>query len=507
MEPEQAAPPLAVRLGAAVAVGWLAFWWLGAQDWIHFPFALEWQEAAMFEHASRVANGLPVYARPGADFTAFPYPPLFHWLGALAAGGPDGDLPALRSVSVLSTLAVLVCLVLAGRRRAGLLGGLLSAGVFVAADGWTGTWLLIARVDALSLALIAAALLVGTSGRALAGHGAAGALAGILGAAAVLAKQTSLGPLVGLVFGLCLHPRSRRAGLAAGSVSALVIAGAVAALERTTDGWFGFHVFSVLAGSPLDGPTALAFWPDLLLAWAPLLLLALVASSAGGEESLPASPAVDRMGVGPAVAGRLHPAEWCGLLALVAVAWIGRSHEGGYRNTLLPAALALSVVAGPMMARAATARPRVATGLAALLIPWLAFSHPRASLPSAESRQQLVTLNERLGALEGPVWQPHGSVDPRVPGGVHAMAIVDLLKSREQEQAAAFLDELSVDLEARRFEAIVLGVELSQWASLQALMRNYRVAERLAGREGDVPAAILPATGAPIGPRLLLVPR
>jgi len=507
MEPEQAAPSLALRLGAAAAVGWLACWWLGAQDWIQFPFALEWQEAAMFEHASRAANGLPIYGPPGADFTAFPYPPLFHWLGALAVGVSGGDLPALRSVSVLSTLVVLVCLVFAGRRRAGLLGGLMGAGLFVAADGWAGTWLLIARVDALSLALVAASLLVGTSGHALAGRSAAGGLAGALGAAAVLAKQTALGPLVGLVFGLCLRPRSRRAGVVAGGVSALVITGAVAALEQSTDGWFGFHVFSVLAGSPLHGPTALTFLPDLLLAWAPLLVLALLAS--GSRRADPQERAAEAGSTevdAPAATG-WHPAEWCGLLALVAVAWVGRAHEGGYRNTLLPAALALAAVAGPVVARAATARPRVAAGLSVLLIPWLVLSHPGATLPSARAQQQLAALQVRLGALEGALWQPHGAVDPRDPGGVHAMAITDLLKSREEEQAAAFSAELSACLEARRFGAIVLGVELSEWASLEALTRNYRVAERLdAGKDG-VPAELVPATGAPIGPRLLLLPR
>ena len=115
MEPEQAAPPLAVRLGAAAAVAWLTFWWLGAQDWIQYPFALEWQESAMFEHASRAAQGLPVYQQPSVDFTAFPYPPLFHWLGAALVGEAGGDLSDLRSVSVLSLMLALACVVLAGQ--------------------------------------------------------------------------------------------------------------------------------------------------------------------------------------------------------------------------------------------------------------------------------------------------------------------------------------------------------------------------------------------------------
>jgi len=347
-------------------------------------------------------------------------------------------------------------------------------------------------VDSLSLGLTAASIAVGTSARSLAGRPAWGAVAGLLGAAAVLAKQTALGPLAGLVLGLCLRRESRVAGWAAGAVSALVLASVVLALERSTGGWFGFHVVSVLAGSPLHAPAAVGFLPDLLLAWAPLLVLAWAASRAPRG-----APAAEPM----------HPAEWCSLLALVAVAWAARAHEGGYRNTLLPAALALSWVAGPVAARAATVRPRLAAGLALLLFPWLILSHPAAVLPGESDQARLATLQERVGAMEGPVWQPHGALDGRGPGGVHAMAIADLLKSREQAEAQALFDDVSAALEARRFARIVLGVELSVWAGLEALTRNYRVAERLDGGAGGAGSPLAPPTGAPIGPRLLLVPR
>ena len=490
MEPERATTSLAVRLGAAAAVAWLAVWWVSAQDWIQYPFALEWQEAAMYEHASRVAQGLPIYQRPSVDFTAFPYPPLFHWLGAVSVGDDGGRLSDLRSVSALSLLVVLACLAVAGRRRAGWAAGLMGAGLFVAADGWTGTWTLIARVDSLSLGLTAASILVGTSARALAGRPGWGAAAGLLGAGAVLAKQTALGPLVGLVVGLSLRRESRAAGLGAAGVAALVLGSASVGLERSTDGWFGFHVVSVLAGSPLHASAAANFLPDLLLAWAPLLVLAWVASRA------------PRGAVAP-----MHPAEWFSLLALMAVAWAGRAHEGGYRNTLLPAALALAWMAGPAAARAATVRPRAAATLALLLFPWLILSHPAGALPGGAEQARMSALAQRVGAMEGPTWQPHGAVDPRAPGGIHAMAIADLLKSREQVDAQALFDDLSAALEERRFASIVLGVELSDWASLEALTRNYRVAERLDGGEPGSGEALVPPTGAPIGPRLLLVPR
>ena len=507
-----AASSAALRAVAWVTAGWVGLRALAAGAWVQHPHALEWQEAAMFEHAARASAGLPIYGPPSVEFTAFPYPPLFHWLGGLlvqasptadgaawAVDGAAAGLPALRWVSAAATVAVLACLVLAARRRWGLAAGLLSAGAFVAADGWTGSWCLLARVDALFLALTAASILVGTSRRALgdgarAGSVAAGALAGALGALAVLAKQVALGPLVALVVGLLLRPASRPAGVAAGAVGGVALAVAFALLHRATDGWFEFHVVSVLAGSPWYAPAAAGFPVEVLLAWAPLVVVAALATRA------------------PRSARGFHPAEALALSSLVAIAWIGRAHEGGYDNTLLPAALALAWCTGPLLARLDGRSPAWSAALGALLLGWLTVTAPPASVPlePAGPGPGVEALAARVRAVEGAVWQPHGAVDPRVPGGVHAMAVVDLLKSREEAAAAKLQADLEAALAERRFGAIVLGVELSDWASLEALTRNYRVVDRLDGRldgrlEGG--AALLPATGAPIGPRLWLEPR
>ena len=472
-------PATSLRLVAGLAVAWAAVRAAAALTWLRHPFPLEWQEGAMYEHSARVAEGLPVYQAPAVDFTAFPYPPLFHWVGSLLVTGPGAGLPALRIVSALASIAVLGCLFAAGKRRGGVAAGLLSAGLFVASEGWSGTWLLLARVDALFLALTAGSLLLGTSRAALGGSALAGALAGVLGALAVLAKQVALGPLAALVAGLLLRRPSRRAGLAAGLAAGALLAAVTVALERSTEGWFGFHVVGVLAGSPWFAPAARGFPVEVLLAWAPLLVLWLLAAPE-----------------------RAHPAERLALLALVAVAWVGRAHEGGYLNTLLPAALALAWVGGPLAARAAASWPRLGPALAGALLIWLPVAHPPAAPPGGA--EAAAALAERIAGVDGQVWQPHGTLDPRSRGGVHAMALVDLLKSREVEAAARLRSELSRALDERRFSAIVLGVELSEWAELEALGRNYRVVDRLAPEGGASP---VPATGSPIGPRLWLEPR
>ena len=155
-----------------------------------------------------------------------------------------------------------------------------------------------------------------------------------------------------------------------------------------------------------------------------------------------------------------------------------------------------------MAARAAASWPRLGPALAGALLIWLPVAHPPAAPPGGA--EAAAALAERIAGVDGQVWQPHGTLDPRSRGGVHAMALVDLLKSREVEAAARLRSELSRALDERRFSAIVLGVELSEWAELEALGRNYRVVDRLAPEGGASP---VPATGSPIGPRLWLEPR
>src|SRR5260221_7420005 len=98
--------PLGWGARAALAVG-LAY--LGAYIAIallrmRFPFELEWMEGANLGHVDRVLRGLPLYVRPGIEFTPFIYPPFYFVVAAWVAKliGP-GFLP-LRLVSFLASL-------------------------------------------------------------------------------------------------------------------------------------------------------------------------------------------------------------------------------------------------------------------------------------------------------------------------------------------------------------------------------------------------------------------
>ncbi len=492
------------RFATAVAVA-LALVALGVLAWaiiarVAFPFALEWQEAAMLEHAQRVLGGEPLYVEPGLDFAPFPYPPLFHWCGALAIGAFGETLPALRSVSLVSLAGVLLCVFALCRRRGGTAAGWIGAGVFAATYTWTGQWMDVARVDTLALALLAASLVLVSSTRATAGRVLPLLAAGALGALAVLAKQTSLGVVVAIALGLFLRRDRGRPAVVFTMALGLVLLAIGAWLEARSGGWFRFTVINLLAGSPWHQPAIFGFWGECALVFAPLSVLWMLGRRSCSTRSCEPQGA-------PACTPGRDPVLTLALVALVLVAWAGRAHEGGFRNTLLPAALAGAIVAGPAIARACVRSPLASHAPVVAMFSILLFAFPRSPLPSPELRAQATRLAAHLAAIEGEVWQPHGAIDPGVHGGVHAMALTDLLKSRERDVAQVFVDALARALDERRYAAIVLGVEPQEWGGFEALARNYVVSERLDGANGESTMGYVQPTGADRRARVLLVPR
>ncbi len=472
---------------AAVAAAWLTLW----RSRVFSPYPLEWQETVMFEHAARVLAGAPIYVRPDVDFAPFPYPPLFHWIGAGAIAVLGPALSSLRIVSVVSTAAVLVLLVRLGtqghRSRPGgvaerLGAGLVGALIFGVGYLVSGRWFDVARVDMLATALGAAAIVVldraeagaGTSGppRAL----RAGVLAGVLLAAATLAKQTMLGLALGLPVVLLLVPRCRAAALAALLSCVLLLVGCGSWLEARSDGWFLFTTVDLLAGSPWHAPAILGFWVDV----APLL-------------------AVPGLLWGLAGCPRPTSAVAAGAAALLLLtAWIARAHEGGYDNTLIPAALAAAIMASGCWRGARRARAVVVLGACSAILAWPLSREMRSGSPHVAAQAAAAGA---IAAMAEPVWQPGGTLDPARPGGVHRMAILDLLKSREADEAQRFVRRLEAALDGHYFRTIVLANDLSEWGALApAIARNYEVVEELDG-------ATWPPTGAPIGPRTILAPR
>lgn len=471
------------RTLAALAALAVLVWAVLAALRVPWPFELEWQEGGMLAHAGRVLAGERLYAEPSLEFMAFPYPPLYAWTSAAAAAVVGEGFLALRLVSALSTLALLALVAAYTARETGRRWtGLVAAGVYAAGFRYAGAWFDVARVDALALALATAALYVARFRPRARGAAAAGVLAAL----AFLAKQTTLGITAPLA--LALLGRGVRPALAFSAALAGVAGSAVLALHSASDGWSTFYAFGLLRGHGTYAPKVLGFWTEDVVLLAPAALAALA-------------------GRAPRAVRPRRPFLLWPVLGMLGVAWVGRAHQGGYDNTLLPALLAAALLAGRASGSAAERGGAVARGVFALLVVQLALLayDPRAHVPSRADAEAAERVIVELAAVEGEVFAPHqGYLAERAGKGwsVHAMAVVDLLESRGNEKAARrFVGRLERALADRRFAVLLMG---EPWEHLDALHHHYRLERRLFPPDDG---RMVPVTGAPVRPELWYVPR
>ncbi len=261
--------------------------------------------------------GQKLYAEPSLEYIAFPYTPLFVWLGALSARLFGPGFLALRLVSLLSSAACLALLYRCGARHGGSrYAGVFALGLYAASYRFCGAWFDVARVDSTFLALVLAALEVLELSPGLTGAW----LSGLLFFTAFGAKQTALVPAA--FVGLALFGLERRAGLVFALALGLPLAASTLYADALSDGWYRWYVFDLLRGHAWDARQEWGFWLKDIVVFAPAVGLTLLAWL---HAPRPARPEDLRAGILPfALAG------------LVLAAWISRAHVGGYDNTLMP---------------------------------------------------------------------------------------------------------------------------------------------------------------------------
>lgn len=483
--------PLALRISLAlVSIAALGLWLGAVVQRVAHPFALEWIEGAMLMHAERVLAGEPLYMEPALAFTALPYPPLFAWCGALAVWLFGDGLLSVRLVSLLGTALLSACLFLAARRSEGdarhsRLSGLVALGVLFAGHAWAGAFLDVARNDALYLGLVMACFVL-QQGKPSTLQALS---AGLLGAAACLAKQSAAAP-VGLVF-LALLLRAPRAGALAVTVCASVLLGLWLLLRAQCGEWLAFHLFEVLRGHPWYLPGVRGFWLEDML-WL-----------------LPVCAAV-------VLAGGVLRRSWTSgagalVLGLLVSAWAGRAHIGGYDNVLLPALVAGALLAGQCVGSLESAagfgrKDQLVAAL--LLVQMLVFSAgPKTRVPSAADRAAGEALLERIAQVPGEVLIPAHPELARMAGklpSAHWMTILDLNASGDGQWGAQVVQELREALEQERYSVVILG----QMESVFGPAREF-FAEHLVLFEQLFPNTprMLPVTGVAVAPAEWWVPR
>ena len=447
---------LAVRAVIGLALGYLGMYLFCVARRLTFAWDIEWMEGGMLTHAARVLSGKPIYAPPSIDFVAFFYTPLYAYVLAALAYLTGGLSFALgRGVSVVASLATMGMLFYAGRREAGLRGGLLAVALYASLFRVCGAFYDLARADSLALSLALAASLLAYYVPSTRGA----ALSALLFVAAFLTKQTAAlpAPMVGLFLLLV----SRKRALVFAVVGVLVGASAYALLDSHYDGWLRFYTITGHQGHAFYRDNFFRdYWRDVLFLapfllllpalgasygrssrWAALLCVVLLGvvllQSAGGVNygehmyyrELLYAPQLRWLLIAPlgmfalllaarALCRAAEPPPTLFLLLFVAGALasdLNHSTQWAYSNCFMPIATFGSLYAGITFAhltRAAAslgARGQAATGLlvAALFVQLVALRYdPAQQVPRASDQRALAKLYQRLEAYAGPVLMP-----------------------------------------------------------------------------------------------------
>jgi hypothetical protein len=497
-------PRLASAILIAVSVvAFGALFWMFARR-LAYPYDLEWMEGSMLLHAHRLREGQPLYAPPSLAFVAFAYPPLQPALLALASALFGLDYATGRALSICGYL-VAVGAAYAFLREARVPRALALGGVAVSAAAFapTGAWYDLVRIDSLWLGLVTLALWAAWRARA---STPAAVLAGILLAASLFAKQTAA-PFIGVAV-LAVFVADRRRGLVLALTTTLATAITILVLQRATGGWFWRYVFGLHQRHDFDNWLGFGLAPlrVVLLLGPALVLVPLALCRRWSDGPLLATIGVFAAamvatirGAGPpwGYANAFIPAMFFGgvLLALAGARW-----REGSTDAVAPLLLALSVAVAPGGLVWAADRMWPRAGFA---LP-LGYD-PSALVPTAADRRAGDALVARLRATPGAVFVPFHPFYALRAGkapSLHAQnladinAIPDLGTPRELIEA----------IRTRAFELVVLDVEgegpaaeAEAMGQFPRLAGNYEIAERIEGPRG--------ITGAPVRPRLLLVPK
>lgn len=530
---------LAGAVAATVVLAWAAR--------LPHPYDLEWMEGGMLAHAWRLRHGLPLYPEPGPDFVPFVYPPGHP--AVLAALGAVAELghPLGRAVAIAGTLAAAAALAAGVARRGGSpTVGLGAAGLFLGTWTASGTFFDLVRPDALSLGLLAWALVLGLERRAV-------VASGLFLAAAFACKHNAAAFGLPMLVGIVARDGWRRGALfaaaSAGPAGLLTLA-----VQVGSEGRFLRYIVGVPASHPVRADRA---WPGTPgeLADALPLVLAVAGGGllwlAGRRRLLPARgialsaaagavlcvaalvlapwpqgvtrPGAWELGLGGAALGAglgfavaslavrrtALPWHWIygGGVAVTALVTAGlmRGHHGGYVNVLMPMHWVAVFGAGTVAARLRSVPLAGAAAgllLAAQLALQLAEADTRGHLPTAADRaagdRVVAMVRERC---DGPVLSPLAAWLPVQAGGapsVHLIALWDV-----QHRGGPF----AADVERRIGEAVADH----RWACVLqgarplrfGIEEHYRPAGVLPVRGRE----LLPRTGWSARPSTLLVPR
>ena len=468
--------PRLVRLAAALlGIAAIAVYLVVALARLTYPFTLEVVESNSLIEVHRLLTGQPLYAGPTVGYVPDGYPPLYFAASAALAGVSGLSYLPLRLVSLVSSLVCFTVLArLVQRETASAAAGIAAAGLLAATYFAAGTWFDVARVDSLFLALSVAALYAARWMRSTRGAIAAG----LLLAAAFLTKQTGLAEGIAVLAALAASPR-RWLAVPAALTYCAVVGGSTLVLGLTSHGWYVYYVFMQMGEHALNNAAFGQFWSEYLLPTLGLACCALV------------------------LAARRTPLVLlAGCAALAVESYAALVHSGGNVNDLLPAYLAVALLAGLAMgnqpglllgpradklarARLPAWRPGrtgrwAAAAASALVIAQLAVLaggyHPSQAIPSSADRAAGLRLTAGLRALGGTVLIPSDpglGLTAGLPEAEDEAAAGDVIRASSAAAKSTYWSSIARAVDAQRFSAILIKFRDDLWGFPPDLSRYY----------------------------------
>jgi hypothetical protein len=463
---------------------------------MRYPYELEWIEGGVVDEVRHSLTGHSLYGRPSLHYIPNIYTPLYYYVAAVPSKIFGMGFFAPRFVSFLASLAAFACVgALVRTETRDNVVAFVSACAFAACFRRGGAWFDLARVDSLFVALLFAGLLVGRKARTPRGAAAAGVVMTL----AFLTKQAALLPALAVV--LFLWQRRRPLGLwYVGTLGGGLLA-STAALQLWSHGWYRFYVFDMPAAHEIVREEYRAFWTDDLLA--PFGIA--VALGALGLWWTTRVRTDDGVTVGwfyvPVVAG------------LLASAYQGRLHSGGYDNVLFPAFGAVAMALGLGLHAAAATATGSATRRRARITAWLApvavvlaavqFAtltyDPWAQVPNAADHRTGRQMIAALRSLPGTVYLPgHSEYLIRVgkQGSVYSSALEDVIRADVRGEGKALGGELDRAVSSGRWDWIVADSAPTFSYLPRSLRRSYVAVGTLVPRRHPP----RPLTGTMTGP-------
>ncbi|MBN1312526.1 MAG: glycosyltransferase family 39 protein [Anaerolineae bacterium] len=513
-----------IKLLPGVALLAIAIYLIVAILRLPYPFGMEWMEGGSVEQIRRLLAGQPLYVRPSMDFIPYIYTPVYFYVSALVAQVTGVGFVPLRLVSIVASAGCLLIIFrIVERETSSRVDAILAAGLFAATYQASASWIDLARVDALALCFLLAAVYAlrfqpGTAGAAMAG--------GLL-ALSFMTKQTVL--IAALPIMLYSLADDWRRGVCFNGTGIVIVMLSCLALNVASDGWFAYYIFQLPGQHRLYLPMLYGFWAADV--WLPVgiactLAIAYLVSMLPSLSWLKQHVFHDALPIEAEVEKRLKTGLFylAMLAGMVGGSWAGKLNDGGFNNVLLLVYAALAILFGLAVHHT---REWVKTlpvdqqsaAMVALytlcLIQFVGLAYnPLACIPTREDYEAGRLLVETISNIDGDVFAPfHGylAVKAGKPSYANGVALGELagdFGGQELDSGSAVLDEIELAVREQRFGAIILD-------SLPALDRT-RLYQRLQPlldqyyRQGppllEVEAAFWPLTGTRSRPDVIYYP-